>query len=94
MVPLEVPTNIGGSEVSEIFIPEDTTIYVGMWAINTDPLIWGPDAKEWKPERFLNPLPESVTDAKVPGIYSNLSVSPLLVFKDGVLSNCGSVFPG
>lgn len=72
MVPLDVPTTIGNSEVSEIFIPEDTTIYIGIRAINTDPLIWGPDAKEWKPERFLNPLPESVTDAKVPGVYANL----------------------
>ncbi|EIM80362.1 cytochrome P450 [Stereum hirsutum FP-91666 SS1] len=72
MVPLDVPTTIGNSEVSEMFIPEDTTIYIGIRAINTDPLIWGPDANEWKPERFLNPLPESVTDAKVPGVYANL----------------------
>ncbi|EIM80363.1 cytochrome P450 [Stereum hirsutum FP-91666 SS1] len=72
MVPLDVPTTVGNSPVSEIFIPEDTTVFIGMRAINTDPLIWGPDANEWKPERFLNPLPESVTDARVPGVYANL----------------------
>lgn len=72
MVPLDTPTTVGNSQVSEIFIPEDTTLFVGIRAINTDPLIWGPDAKEWKPERFLKSLPESVTDAKVPGVYANL----------------------
>lgn len=72
MVPLDAPITVGRSQVSEIFIPEGTTIFVGIRAINTDPLIWGPDANEWNPERFLKPLPESVTDAKVPGIYANL----------------------
>ncbi|KAI0073418.1 hypothetical protein K474DRAFT_1710699 [Panus rudis PR-1116 ss-1] len=30
------------------------------------------DAKEWKPERWLSPLPQSVVDEHIPGIYSNL----------------------
>lgn len=72
MLPLDVPTSVGHTQVSEILIPEGTTIFVGIRAINRDPVIWGPDAKEWKPERFLNPLPENVTSAKVPGLYANL----------------------
>ena len=31
-----------------------------------------PDALEWKPERWLSPLPESIMDSKIPGIYSHL----------------------
>lgn len=72
VVPLDTPATVGSSQVSGLFIPKDTTVFVGIKAINTDPLIWGPDAKEWKPERFLKQLPESVTDAKIPGIYANL----------------------
>jgi hypothetical protein len=31
-----------------------------------------PDAHEWKPERWLSPLPETITDSKVPGVYAHL----------------------
>ncbi|KAF9229902.1 hypothetical protein BU15DRAFT_57751, partial [Melanogaster broomeanus] len=34
--------------------------------------VWGEDALEWKPDRWLKPLPLSVTEAHVPGIYSHL----------------------
>ncbi|KAL1693533.1 hypothetical protein GGG16DRAFT_110973 [Schizophyllum commune] len=34
--------------------------------------MWGADALEWKPERWLAPLPQSVADAHMPGVYSNL----------------------
>ena len=39
--------------------------------LNVDPAIWGADAHEWRPERWLEPLPESVAAAKIPGVYSN-----------------------
>lgn len=43
---------------------------------NCDPDIWGVDANEWKPERWLTELPPSVAEARVPGVYSNLLVRP------------------
>ena len=58
--------------MSEIAVPKGTFICVGILACNISEGIWGPDANEWKPERWLNPLPETVTEAGVPGIYSNL----------------------
>ncbi|TBU52591.1 hypothetical protein BD310DRAFT_831896 [Dichomitus squalens] len=32
----------------------------------------GDDAYEWKPERWLGPLPETVERAAIPGVYSHL----------------------
>ena len=64
-----------GTIVREVPVPEGTTIFLNVQACNTNKAIWGEDAEEWKPERWLTPLPESVTEAKIPGIYSNLYVS-------------------
>lgn len=60
--------------MNEIAVPAGTNIIVGILACNQSQKIWGEDANEWKPERWLSPLPRSVEDAHVPGIYSNLYV--------------------
>ena len=57
--------------MSEVIIADNTTVIVSIHGVNRSPAIWGPDATEWKPERWLSPLPQSVTDARIPGIYSN-----------------------
>jgi len=61
-----------GNELSEILVPSDTSVIVSILGINRDRDIWGEDAAEWKPERWLSPLPSSVTDAHVPGVYANM----------------------
>lgn len=77
VLPLSQPiTGVDGSQVSEILVPKDTTVIVGIYSSNRNKAIWGEDAFEWKPERWLNGLPETVADAKIPGVYSNLYVSP------------------
>lgn len=58
--------------ISDIPVPKGTGVVIGIIASNVNPTIWGPDADEWKPERFLKPLPESVAEAHIPGVYSNL----------------------
>ena len=63
---------LDGREITEVFIPNNTNVIVGILAANLNPEIWGPDSHEWKPERWLTPLPESVSVAHIPGIYSNL----------------------
>ncbi|TFK29231.1 cytochrome P450 [Coprinopsis marcescibilis] len=65
-------TGLDGKEYNEVVIPRDTMLIVSIRACNQDPLIWGPDAREWKPERWLSPLPESVANARIPGVYSHL----------------------
>ncbi|KAI0342141.1 cytochrome P450 [Trametopsis cervina] len=73
MMPLTEPIRgEDGSTLTEIFVPKDTTVIIGIRACNRSKAIWGEDALEWKPERWINKLPESVTAARVPGVYSNL----------------------
>lgn len=36
------------------FIPKDTTVILAPWAINTSTTLWGSDALEFKPERWLD----------------------------------------
>ena len=57
---------------SDLPVPKGATVLIGIRASNLNTDIWGPDAKEWKPERWLNKLPNSLTDAHLPGVYSNL----------------------
>ncbi|VDC01049.1 unnamed protein product [Peniophora sp. CBMAI 1063] len=54
-----------------LYIPAGTEVVMSNHGLNVDPAIWGPDAHEWRPARWLEPLPESVVAAKIPGVYSN-----------------------
>lgn len=63
---------MNGELIHEIPVQKFAGIIVGIRACNRNEAIWGPDAKEWKPERWLSPLPDSVGEAHVPGVYSNL----------------------
>ncbi|KAJ7584776.1 cytochrome P450 [Mycena floridula] len=73
VLPLSAPIRgVDGSELNEIFVPKNTYINVSILSANRNPDIWGPDALEWKPERWLNPLPSTVKDAPNAGVYSHL----------------------
>lgn len=73
VLPLSEPIRgIDGTLMHEIAIPKDTSISVGILACNRNKAIWGEDATEWKPERWLSPLPTSVENAHIPGVYSHL----------------------
>jgi len=65
-------TTLDGSTITEIPVPAETDIIISILSSNRNPAIWGPDSLEWKPERWLSPLPKSVADAHLPGIYSHL----------------------
>ncbi|TEB34532.1 cytochrome P450 [Coprinellus micaceus] len=61
-----------GEFISEVVVPKGTVVVCSVFQSNQNPDIWGEDAKEWKPERWASPLPESVNEAKISGVYSNL----------------------
>lgn len=73
VLPLSKPIKTTkGVETSELIIPDGTTLILSVLGANTNSEIWGEDSYEWKPERWLKPLPEEVVKAHIPGIYSNL----------------------
>ncbi|VDB88479.1 unnamed protein product [Peniophora sp. CBMAI 1063] len=72
LLPLRNPiTDTDGKLVSEVFVPKGTVVVCSIAAVNRSKQIWGADAHEWKPERWLSPLPQSVLDAHIPGVYAN-----------------------
>jgi cytochrome P450 len=76
MLPLSKPIiGSNGQDVTEIMVPNGTNIIISVRGSNTNPDLWGADAHEWKPERWLLPLPKAVIEAHMPGIYSHLCVS-------------------
>lgn len=73
ILPLSKPLRgLNGKEIYEILVPNNTNLFISIIEANRNPDIWGPDALEWIPERWLSPLPSAVSDAHVPGIYSHL----------------------
>jgi cytochrome P450 len=49
-------------------------VIVGIEAYNRSTDLWGDDANEWKPERWLKPLPKALADDHSPGVYSHMYV--------------------
>ncbi|KAH8115665.1 cytochrome P450 [Phellopilus nigrolimitatus] len=74
VVPLAFPLHPGDGkpEIKEIPLKKNTTVIVSILGANRSKKIWGDDANEWKPERWLQPLPESVALAHLPGVYSQM----------------------
>ncbi|KAH9941813.1 cytochrome P450 [Epithele typhae] len=73
ILPLAEPIRgLDGSIMTEIPVPKGTVVHVGILGSNLNKRTWGEDAWEWKPERWLSPLPEALSEAHIPGIYSNL----------------------
>lgn len=58
--------------LSEVPVPKGTPVMVAIQACNRSKALWGDDALEWKPERWLAPLPDALSKAHIPGVYSNL----------------------
>ncbi|KAH9955260.1 cytochrome P450 [Russula dissimulans] len=70
VIPLAFPiTTKSGEQISSIPIKKGTQIDIFIDAYNRLPEIWGPDADEWNPDRFID------ADRKqaVVGVFANLS---------------------
>ncbi|KIK69207.1 hypothetical protein GYMLUDRAFT_35277 [Collybiopsis luxurians FD-317 M1] len=88
ILPLSKPVQgVDGREITQLFLPKNTSIVLSILNANRSEELWGPDALEWKPERWLEPLPESITESKIPGVYSHL-----MTFSGGSRSCIGFKF--
>ncbi|KAH9896681.1 cytochrome P450 [Cubamyces lactineus] len=61
-----------GSLLDSVFIPKGTIVVYSISACNRNKELWGEDADEWKPERWLAPLPRTIEQASVPGPWAHL----------------------
>lgn len=80
-LPLHTPVrSVEGHAVSTIPLEANTTILVSIIASNCNTAIWGEDAAEWKPERWLaGSDAASKADSvgvdggvRYPGVYSSM----------------------
>ena len=73
VVPLQKPIRgVDGTLMHEVPVSKGTPVFTNFAACNTAKDIWGDDAAEWKPDRWLAPLPPSVAEAQIPGVSSNM----------------------
>ena len=76
ILPLSEPIRgVDGALISEIPVPKDTVVQVGIMGSNMNKKIWGEDAWEWKPERWLAPLGWSVP---IPGLRDMMQIARTL----------------
>ncbi|KAI0634999.1 cytochrome P450 [Trametes polyzona] len=88
VLPFSQPvTGIDGSPISSVSVPKGSIAVISFSACNRNPALWGPDADEWKPERWLSPLPRAVEETAIPGVYANL-----MSFSGGQRSCIGFTF--
>lgn len=73
VLPLSRPITLtSGRTTSEIFVPKGTKCIVSLIGSNRNTELWGDDAHDWKPERWMGDLRDEVQSAKLPGVYSHL----------------------
>ena len=58
----------------ELFLPRGTKVQINSLGSNQNKAIWGEDALEWKPERWIGKSPDEVARIKLPGVYSSMYV--------------------
>ncbi|KAH9832026.1 cytochrome P450 [Rhodofomes roseus] len=73
VLPLSEPVfTTDGKQIASIAVPKGSQFLLGFMGCNLSRTIWGEDALEWKPDRWVSDLPSAVTKARIPGVYSNV----------------------
>ncbi|KAF8134953.1 cytochrome P450 [Boletus edulis] len=83
VLPLYRPIkSVSGQTLSEVAIPKGTTLIMSLLAANHNKDLWGEDASEWRPERWLSATGERVqlngdseieeTTDKTPGVRGGM----------------------
>jgi cytochrome P450 len=52
-VPLTLRETVADTTIQGHFIPKDTTVIICPWAVNTSKHLWGDDAREFNPDRWM-----------------------------------------
>ncbi|KAF7341554.1 hypothetical protein MSAN_02052100 [Mycena sanguinolenta] len=68
-----IPFSTPSGNVSSVTIPRGTTLFLGIAGANRLQTVWGPDAAEWKPDRwFKGDHQVDSSGRRLPGIYSGI----------------------
>ncbi|KAF5313131.1 hypothetical protein D9619_003761 [Psilocybe cf. subviscida] len=67
-------SDVGGTQemdmgVKTVRVPAGTILFMSIMGANRLESVWGTDAKEWNPERWLEAMPSAV---KLPGVFQNM----------------------
>lgn len=73
MLPLGAPVrSAAGAEVDHLCVRAGQDLIVGFGEVNRLKSVWGADAYEWRPERWMEAFPPSVGEARIAGPFANL----------------------
>jgi hypothetical protein len=80
VIPLRYPVLAadGKTWIDTIPVPKGTEIHTAMLSANISQEMWGDDGMQWKPDRWLEPMRNTLVEAKVPGVFP-----PLMTFYHG-----------
>lgn len=74
-IPLSKPITLrSGKEVDYVNIKKGQQILIPVLSIHKDKDIWGEDAEEFRPDRWLDGVPEALAANKGASVYSYLYV--------------------
>ena len=62
----------GKADIREVPVKKGTEIVISIYNANRSKAVWGEDADEWKPERWIGKSPDEVSKTKLPGVYSSM----------------------
>ena len=83
-VPLALPhESVEAATVGGYDIPKKTTVMLNLWAIGRDPNVWGEDALDFKPERFMNELGGHANIMDLVSIQSDFRMIPFSAGRRG-----------
>lgn len=73
VLPLLHPiTGEDGTVMHEVPVEKGTDVFVNIIGSNHNRKTWGEDASEWRPERWLSDLPETVTKIRdLSGVFAH-----------------------
>ena len=74
-LPLQYPVKgVDGTPISAIPLEKGTDVMVSIIASNRNREVWGEDADDWKPERWISGSVSTDKDStvKYPGVYSSM----------------------
>ncbi|KAN0136054.1 cytochrome P450 [Lactarius tabidus] len=86
VLPLAFPiTTKSGEQLTSIPVRKGTPIDISPGAYNRHPDIWGEDANEWNPERFLDPQREFGEASSGIGVFGNVGTRACIAWQFAVL---------